>query len=262
MANKRCIVLVDFQNDFALPGAPLEVPGGLEDAARVADMINNNINQIDGVLSTLDSHYHLHIGHGVFWVDDQGNHPEPRTLITLDGVKSGKYRPSNTKDMDWVLEYLELGPNIIWPPHCIIGTEGQAMIQSVRDAVANWEITRGRVPVMHAKGSHTKTENFSAIKAKKAYPGDKSTEMQYQVVKYIARYDKIAIAGLAENCCVLDTCRDIADNMSDEEKAKVWILVDGMSSVTAPGLLTSDETQDEFEKMGFNSCLTTEFFQK
>ena len=51
--------------------------GAVEDSVRIHDLILNNLDKIDSIIVTMDSHYHLHIAHSIAW--EKGpkfpNHP-------------------------------------------------------------------------------------------------------------------------------------------------------------------------------------------
>jgi nicotinamidase-related amidase len=53
---KTVLLIIDPQVDFH-PGGSLAVNGADEDSKRAAEMINNNINEIDEIFVTLDSHH-------------------------------------------------------------------------------------------------------------------------------------------------------------------------------------------------------------
>lgn len=242
--------LVDINNDFILPGAPLEVPGAVADGNITAEFIRNHIRDIDGILGSTDSHYEMHVAHGIYWYDQNGDPIKPYVTITLEMLLSGEARPFHSSLMPWLTEYLALGPIIIWPPHCIIGTEGAAIYKPVRDAMSEWEISRKRTPVITPKGSFRDSEHFGALAAAKEHPGDPTTGMNYQLVKATKKYDKIIFAGQALNCCVVTTVEQFVENFTKDELKKIYICKDMCSAVDAPGLKTYDETLDHLETLG------------
>lgn len=54
--NNNILLIVDPQMDFH-PGGSLAVEGANEDSARTASLILENINEIDEIYVTLDSHH-------------------------------------------------------------------------------------------------------------------------------------------------------------------------------------------------------------
>jgi hypothetical protein len=74
------LLIIDPQNDFH-PGGTLAIPTADEDDERTAAFIRDNVNDIDRIVITLDSHQRIHIAHGLFWRNDAGEHPPPLTQI-------------------------------------------------------------------------------------------------------------------------------------------------------------------------------------
>lgn len=54
--NKNILLIIDPQVDFH-PGGSLAVQGANEDSARIASLISENIQDIDEIYVTLDSHH-------------------------------------------------------------------------------------------------------------------------------------------------------------------------------------------------------------
>jgi nicotinamidase-related amidase len=63
---KTILLIIDPQIDFH-PGGSLGVPGADGDSARIAAFINDNLDQIDEIYVSLDSHHRIHIVYGVYW---------------------------------------------------------------------------------------------------------------------------------------------------------------------------------------------------
>ena len=81
MGKKVCLLVIDPQYDFCAPDGNLSVKGADKDMERLATMVRRVKGDLKEVLCTLDSHHSLHVAHPVWWVDQSGNHPKPRTLI-------------------------------------------------------------------------------------------------------------------------------------------------------------------------------------
>src|SRR5690606_37646413 len=100
-----------------------------------------------------------------WWVDADGNHPQPFTLITHDEVKSGKwtalYQP------EWSLEYTErLEENakkqlMIWSYHTLIGTSGHNITPTLYEAILYHSSARQTQPEFIIKGTVPNTEHYS-----------------------------------------------------------------------------------------------------
>lgn len=89
----KALIIVDVQNDF-LPGGNLAVASGDE----VIPVINRLIPAFDQVIATQDFHP---AGHGSFASSHKGH--KPGEVIDLNGLDQ-----------------------ILWPDHCVQGTEGAA----------------------------------------------------------------------------------------------------------------------------------------
>src|SRR4030043_2152727 len=79
---KVCLLLVDVQNTFCIPGFELYVggrsgKGAVDDNRRLCRFIYRNLNRITRTSPTMDTHLAMQIFHCMMLVDDQGEHPEP-----------------------------------------------------------------------------------------------------------------------------------------------------------------------------------------
>lgn len=89
MAKKIALLIIDGQFDFCDPRGSLYVSGAEEDMVRVGNFITKNEKKIDFIGLTMDSHQVNDISHPSFWVDKDGNFPNPFTAITHGDVLSG-----------------------------------------------------------------------------------------------------------------------------------------------------------------------------
>lgn len=64
----------------------LGVPGANEDSIKIAELIRENIDSLDEIYVTLDTHMTYHIAHPSFWKDKNGDPPKPFTIISKDEV--------------------------------------------------------------------------------------------------------------------------------------------------------------------------------
>ena len=207
------LLIIDAQNDFCLPNAPLEVNGAMTDMQNISNFIKRiTINQI---ISTFDDHRRKDIAHPLYWADGVPLF----TPITFEDVKEGKYKVRNPADYEWTLYYLaqleaqKNYPHIIWPYHCIAGTKGAAMVDNVADAIGDWEFATGETNIVIRKGNNPYVEHYSAIKAEVvyAYKGeyDQDTNVNYTLIARLQRSDVIYVAGEALSHCVANTVRDL-----------------------------------------------------
>jgi nicotinamidase-related amidase len=98
--NKAILLIIDPQVDFCDPKGNLYVGGAEKDVSRATKMINDNINLIERINITLDSHQYVHIAHPVFWVNSKGEHPNIFTIINVEDVENGTWRTTNPAMQD------------------------------------------------------------------------------------------------------------------------------------------------------------------
>jgi nicotinamidase-related amidase len=231
------LLVIDPQNDFVLDGAPLHVPGAKDDMARLAAFVKKNRSKLDDIHVTLDSHHLLHIANPLFWKNSAGDHPNPFTVISYQDVESGKWMATNPKWQKHAMEYTgTLAKNgryvlCVWPPHCLIGSDGHGVVTELFKAFKEWEEEFAVVNFV-TKGSNIFTEHYSAVKADVPRPDDPSTQINTRLIDTLLKADKVLISGEASSHCVAFTARDIAEAFGDEKYLqKLIILEDTMSPV-------------------------------
>jgi nicotinamidase-related amidase len=240
------LLIIDPQNDFANPQGSLFVPGADADMQRLADFINKNVKKIDDIHVTLDCHRIVDVAHPIFWCDSKGNHPDPFTIISVDDVENGVWTTTNPswkqRGIDYVKALANNGryPLCIWPEHCLIGTQGCAVVKSVSDALIEWQRSRFGVVDFCVKGSNVFTENYSVLQADVPDPSDPTTQINTALLDVLQEADEIIISGEALSHCVKSSIEDIADNFGEENIKKFVLLEDTCSNV--PG----------FENLGQN----------
>jgi nicotinamidase/pyrazinamidase len=252
--NKNNILfIIDPQNDFH-PGGTLGVPGANEDSARIADFIRNNIDAIDEIYVSLDSHHRIHIAHGVFWKNNAGEHPPPFTLIQSEDVTAGTWTPVDDSKREYALEYTraleEKGRFVvcIWPEHCLIGTKGHAVVPVLNEALQEWVCSTMKPVEYINKGMNCLTEMYSAIAAEVPLPEDPSTNTNHQLIERLHKADKLFFCGEAKSHCVNYTMRDIASHWKKDHSALV-LLNDCTSTV--PGFESAADTfEQEMRALG------------
>ncbi len=92
-----CLVAVDVQNTFCIPGFELYVAGrsgtgAVDDTRRLSEFIYKNLGVITQICPTMDTHHVMQIFHSIFLVNDKGEHPSPFTLISAKDVREGVWR--------------------------------------------------------------------------------------------------------------------------------------------------------------------------
>lgn len=222
----------------------LPVPGAWDDSLRLAKFIDKFGASIQQIKVTLDTHQQYDVAHPLFWVDKNGKHPDPFTAITNQEIQDRVWRPIDESKTDYVLKYTETLENeglyvlFIWPPHCLVGTDGYKVIQPIMNELMNWEKRYiGRVSYV-SKGHNPFTEHYGGFRAEVPMDNDPTTQLNLRLIKSIESSDLVFLSGQALSHCVASTVRQLVDNFGDENIKKLVLLVDTSSPVTS------------FEKMG------------
>jgi nicotinamidase-related amidase len=256
---KTHLIVIDCQNDFCIPlgtggekGA-LVVAGADQDMVRLAKFITKNKSRLSEIHCTIDSHQLVHIAHPAFWTNSKGEHPNPFTLITEDDVKNGVWRAYNPSWQSRAQAYVEtLKKNgryvlCIWPPHCLIGSWGHAIVSDVAKALYEWEADFNRVSFI-AKGSNLFTEHYSAVQADVPDDDDPSTKLNTALIDTLTDADEILITGEALSHCVASSIRDIAAQFGIDQVQKFTLLEDTTSNVGGFEKLGQDFVKEMVKK--------------
>lgn len=231
---KNCLIIIDAQFDFCNPQGTLFVPGSEADNKRLANFILSNLDEIDYMAATLDSHHLNDIAHPSFWKDKNGNNPAAFSVISAKDVRDGNWTP-RFYTIQRILTYLDAleaqgeFPHVIWPPHCLIGSKGHAIDDVIFDAIKAYEF-KGKSCQFVTKGTHPLTEHFGAFRAQVPIAGEPSTDVNMDLLKRIAEYENIYLAGQAKSHCVANTLKQALEIVPDLAK-KLIVLEDCMSSV-------------------------------
>jgi len=247
------LLIIDPQNDFCDPKGALYVPGAENDMDRLAAMIRRLKGKLGDIHATLDSHHLIDIAHPIFWLDSNGQHPDPFTIVSASDVKNGLFRATNPQFQDRVVEYvtsLESNgryPLCIWPPHCLIGSWGYAVYPNLYDALLEWEQDFAMVDYV-TKGSNLWTEHYSAVQADVPDAEDPGTQLNWGLIETLQKADVVLLAGEAKSHCLANTVRDIADNFGEENIKKMVLLEDATSNVgDPPGTSMFTDMGDQFQ---------------
>ena len=275
---KNHLIIVDPQNCFCDLGESLFVPGADIDMLNVANMILRLNGRIYDIHVTLDSHHLIDIAHPIFWVNSQGIHPGPFTIITKDDVLNGVWMPSIPAylnrttmkaaglDRDGVVEYvtsLEKNgryPLCIWPEHGLIGSFGAQVFQELLEALWKWEESNYAMVDYVTKGSNFMTEHYSAVQADVPDPEDPNTHLNENLIEILKTADEIIWTGEALSHCVANTIRDIANNFGEENIKKMVLLTDATSNVTGFEQMGEDFMK-EMTGRGMRTSTTVEYMK-
>ena len=175
----RALVLVDLQYDF-LPGGALQVAHG-DDTLAVARRM---IRRFDLVVATQDWHPR---DHGSF----AANHPgtQPYQVIDLHGL-----------------------PQTLWPVHCVQGSRGAELHDS---------LDRGRITHVFRKGTDPTVDSYSGLY-------DNGRRKSTGMAEWLREHGvtELYVLGLATDYCVKFTALDARTDGFD-----VWLIEDGCRGV-------------------------------
>lgn len=235
------LLIVDPQRDFCDPNGALSVPGADADMARLASFVQRHGERIARIHCTLDSHHLFDISHPAYWVDREGNHPTPFTIIESGQVQGGEWSAARADCQAHAESYVrqlsdnDRYPLCIWPPHCLIGTRGHTIAPSLAEALQRWEtlVLSGVDYVL--KGANTGTEHYSALKADVPDPDDPSSEVNLGLLERLRDADTVVVAGEATSHCVRFTVEDLAEALGDAFVGRMVLLTDCGSPVAGFG---------------------------
>jgi nicotinamidase-related amidase len=295
---RASLIIVDAQNTFCIPGFELFVRGrtgrgAVDDNARLCEFIYRNLGLITEIAPTMDTHQAMQIFHGIFFVNDKGEHPAPYTLISVEDIEEGRWRFNNkiagsiSYDEEYITRHLlhytkELRKSgkyqlTVWPYHAMLGGIGHALVSSVEEAVFFHTIARYNQPDIHVKGDHPLTEHYSVLGPEvETGPDGKTlslrTESLFQkpaatesIYGKLSEFDAVIIAGQAKSHCVAWTIADLLKKVTAGDTShveKIYLLEDCTSPVVVPGIIDYTEDADsafaEFSAAGMHVVRSTD----
>lgn len=243
---KVLLLLIDMQNDFMEQGS-LPVPHSHTDVKNLLTWMYASIDKITDIAVSMDTHQPFQIFHPSWWVDEQGNHPEPFTVINKDDVENNKWKAAEyePESLDYVrgLEATGKMKLVIWPYHCLQGTFGHSLENQLSNMIYYHSIARKSHVYRLLKGQRQLTEMYGIIKAEY----DPKNKVNTDFLQHIEKYDKIVIAGEAKSHCVNESIKQLVEYFDKNNKDKlqnIYILEDCMSNI--PGF--EEETKRDFEQ--------------
>ena len=157
----HALLVIDVQNDFC-PGGALAVAGGDE----IVDGINALMTDFDAVILTQDWHP---AGHSSF-------------------ASSHQAEPFSLTDMAY-------GPQVLWPDHCVQGTDGAAFHDGLRTDA----------DLIIRKGYNPDIDSYSAF-----FENDKTTPTGLDGYLKTRGVTAVTLVGLATDYCVAYSALDAA----------------------------------------------------
>ena len=269
-ACRICLVVVDAQNTFCTPGFELFVPGAPDDNRRLCEFVYRNLGTLTQIVPSLDTHRAMQVFHPVWLVDEEGNHPDPYTLVSAQDVESGRWRlnPAAPESLGIDPEYaarqlahytrrLAEGGKYqltIWPYHAMLGGIGHALVSAVEEAFFFHAIARSSQPDFQVKGEHPLTEHYSMLgpEVTDGPDGEALAGKNTALVERLLEFDAVVVAGQAKSHCVAWTIDDLLEG--DDARVhrlaeRIYLLEDCTSPVVVPGVVDyTDEADAAFER--------------
>jgi nicotinamidase-related amidase len=269
-----CVVAVDVQNTFCIPGFELFVggrsgTGAVDDNRRLCEFLYRNLGAIIAIIPTLDTHRATQIFHAAWLIDEEGRHPEPYTLVSVEDVESGRWRVNppvvestgieaeyaQRQLLDYTKKLAESGKyNLtIWPYHGMLGGIGHALVSAVEEAIFFHTIARASQPSFQVKGDNPLTEHYSMLGPEITTGPDGGTiaGKNELLIQQLSLYDAIVVAGQAKSHCVAWTIADLLEGDDERERAlapRTYLLEDCTSPVVVPGMDYTAEADAAFDR--------------
>ena len=282
-----CLVAVDVQNTFCIPGFELFVAGrsgtgAVDDNHRLCEFLYRNLDTITQIVPTLDTHQAIQIFHAVWLVDDEGRHPEPYTLVSAEDVAAGRWQVDSAVaeslglDLDYARRHLDSYTHAleesgkyrltIWPYHAMLGGIGHALVSAVEEAIFFHTIARRSQADFQPKGSSPLTEHYSVMgpEVTRGPDGELLGEKNAALLEDLFTFDAVVIAGQAKSHCVAWTIDDLLSSPFREQglAEKVYLLEDCTSPVVVPGVVDYTDEADaafkRFSEAGMHVVRSTE----
>ena len=286
---RLALLLIDVQNTFCIPDFELFVGGrsglgAVEDNQRLCQFIYRNLGHITTIIPTLDTHTAMQVFHAEFWVDAQGQSPDPMTLIHYDDVVQGKWRvnpaiadslrPGHYDQLqEYALHYTRTldtqgkYPLTIWPYHSMLGGIGHALVPAVEEACFVHNLARQSQTQFEVKGGHPLTENYSVLSPEVTDDdqGNPIAQRNDLLIQRLLACDRVIIAGQAKSHCVAWTVADLLQAIQAQNPTfaqKVYLLEDCTSPVVVPGVVDftdqAEATFEGFAQAGMHRVRSTE----
>jgi nicotinamidase-related amidase len=283
---RLCLLAVDVQNTFCVPGFELFVAGrsgsgAVDDCRRLCEWVYRNLGAITRILPSLDTHHAMQVFHALWLVDEDGNHPAPYTLVSSDDVASGRWSVdaavaealgidagyARRHLADYTRRLAEGGKYdlTVWPYHALLGGIGHALVSAFEEAVFFHGVARQSRPEFHVKGDNPLTEHYSVLgpEVTEGPDGDRLAGEDPALVATLLSFDAVVVAGQAKSHCVAWTIDDLLEH--DELRAlaeRTYLLEDCTSPVVVPGVVDYTDQADaafrRYEAAGMHVVRSTE----
>jgi nicotinamidase-related amidase len=274
-AFRLCLLAVDVQNTFCIPGFELFVAGrsgtgAVDDNRRLCEFVYRNLGTITQIFPSLDTHHAMQVFHAIWLVDERGNHPEPYALISPDDVATGRWRVNGAVaealgiEMDYGERHLahytrrlsEGGKYelTVWPYHAMLGGIGHALVSAVEEAIFFHGVARVSRPEFQVKGDNPLTEHYSMLgpEVTAGPDGDTLGGTNTALIEKLLEFDAVVVAGQAKSHCLAWTIDDLLEDEDVRERElaeRTYLLEDCTSPVVVPDVVDyTDEANAAFER--------------
>ena len=169
---KKILLIIDPQNDFTPyyknsgmnNSGSLAVNGSIDDYKRIIKLIDSDF--FNEIHISLDTHTKKHIGHKDFYINGYKDR-QPFTKEDANNVleKNDKLKKNNYFKKYFTLhtKYNAKRPLVLWPNHCIEGTNGHKIYKPLQDKLNQ---VKNKIRVRyHIKGQNDLTEMYSIFSA-------------------------------------------------------------------------------------------------
>src|SRR6476646_5967804 len=237
------LLLIDVQKDFCFPEGTLYVAGrsgkgAVDDSRRIAEFIYRNLGALTDITTTLDTHLAYQIFFPSFWLDKADQPLTAHRVVTADQIATGEVRP-NPAVAKWlcggnytwlckqVLHYakeLERAGKYqlyLWPPHCLLGSDGHALAGIVHEARLFHAFARTAQSSVEVKGGNPLTENYSVLRPEvlSRFAGAPLAQRNTGFIKTLLAADAVIVAGQAASHCVKSSIDDLLDEIVASDRA-------------------------------------------
>jgi nicotinamidase-related amidase len=270
-SRRVCLLAVDVQNTFCIPGFELFVAGrsgtgAVDDNRRLCEFVYRNLGTITQVFPSLDTHHAMQVFHAIWLVDEDGNHPEPYTLVSPEDVESGRWRVNEAVaealgfDPDYAARHLAHYTRAlagggkynltVWPYHAMLGGIGHALVSAFEEALFFHGVARYSQPEFQVKGDNPLTEHYSMLgpEVTRGPDGEELGRLNTELIEELLTFDAVVIAGQAKSHCIAWTIDDLLEE-ARELAERTYLLEDCTSPVVVPGVVDyTDEANAAFER--------------
>ena len=255
------LLLLDVQKDFCFPEGTLYVAGrsgkgAIDDSRRIAEFIYRNLGALTDITTTLDTHLAYQIFFPSFWLDRADQPLAAFRTITAEQIGSGEVRPNPAiakwlcggnytwlcKQVRYYCQELERAGKYqlyLWPPHCLLGSDGHALAGVIHEARLFHAFARTAQSHVEVKGGNPLTENYSVLRPEvlSRFDGAPLAQRNTQFLHTLLSADAVIIAGQAASHCVKSTIDDLLGEIAAQDPTlakKVYLMTDCISAVTVP----------------------------